>query len=145
MTDKYTYTSPLLVPINDYLYRLMDDWYYQWEHEDVVYRVIAFRGFTCDIASVPRFFWSWGFLPDGLHRGAAVIHDLLCRYRGAPTTPDGLYQKAVDGLWVDVPVVLSRKDCDRLFCRIMREAGTSKLKANLMFLAVRAWGAFHNF
>ena len=145
MTDKYSYSSPLLVPIDDRYYKLIDDWYYQWEHEGQVYRVIAFHGFITDIASVPQVFWSWGYLPDGLHRGAAVIHDLMCMYKGLPKSPDGMYQMAVDGKWVEVPKGLSRNDCDRLFCRIMREAGTSKIKANLMFWAVRAWGLLNNF
>ena len=37
-----------------------------------------------DGASVPRWLWSLtGYLPDGKHRAAAVVHDFLCEMRPA--------------------------------------------------------------
>jgi len=135
--------QPSLIPISDKWYRLTQDYQYTWEAENNTWRVVVFAGFETDIASVPRVVWTiTGIIPDGLHRAAAVIHDLLYMASGAPKKPNGTleYFSSVFGSWQACKLPMGRKNCDRLFCRIMKEAGVSKLKRDLMYQKVREFG-----
>ena len=138
------FKQPVTIPISDKLYMLIEPYEYRWQHGINSYKLVIPRGFETDIASVPRWVWSlFGILPDGLHRAAAVLHDFLYRYNkphGERLT--GYYFKLdAFGLWQDIShYPWSRKQCDRLFMRVMREAGTVKWKRRAMFWAVRAVG-----
>lgn len=124
------------------IYRLTQDYIYDWEKDGNHYRLIIHEGFETDIASIPRIVWTFsGFLPDGLHRPAALIHDYLYQNRGLPLP--GSYQVHQDGRWQNLDVTWTRQECDKLFARIMREAGTGKIKRRLMYLSVRAFGGFY--
>lgn len=74
------------------------------------------KGFVTDFASIPRIFWRL-FLPSGLHREAAVVHDWLyfCGDR-------------------------ARAVCDAIFLEAMEALGVSRWKRNAMFFAVRIGG-----
>ena len=98
------------------------------EHDDVFRLDVPFRyygnvdvweipeGFVTDLASVPKFFW--GILPPlGRYSRAAVVHDYLY-----------------------VTGVVSRRDADGVFLRIMKERGVSRLTRYTMWTAVRAFG-----
>jgi hypothetical protein len=39
-------------------------------------RIVAKKGYTTDLASVPRVFWSL-YTPDGVYRYIAILHDIL--------------------------------------------------------------------
>lgn len=134
--------QPSLIPINEKEFLLTQDYSYQWVSENGDrFKILVFAGQITDIASIPRPLWSLtGFVPDGLHRGAAIVHDLLYQWRGAPQRPAGLLQIYYSGEWVDFSIRLPRVECDRLFARMMQEAGTTRLKRDLMFLAVRTFG-----
>lgn len=135
--------QPSLIPISNKWYRLTKAYRYTWEAENNTWQVVVFAGFETDIASVPRAVWTLtGIIPDGLHRAAAVVHDLLYRFTGAPKNPGGCLQyfNSVFGRWQTCEQPMSRKDCDRLFCRIMKEAGVSKLKRDVMYREVRKFG-----
>lgn len=80
-------------------------------------------GLVVDGASVPRVFWS--FMPrDGLHRAAALSHDIAYGLRG----------RLVNGL------VLTRSQADEMFYDLMVEAGVSRFRAGTAYSAVRAGG-----
>lgn len=74
------------------------------------------KGFKTDFASVPRLFWRR--LPKwGKYSYAAVVHDYL------------YYSH-----------IVSRKKADLIFKDLMLRNGVSKIKANIMYLAVRIGG-----
>lgn len=78
-------------------------------------------GFVCDAASIPRFFWRMcggPMHPKNLRAG--VIHDRLYRLG-----------------------ILTRKECDELFYRILRSEGKAWLIAKAMYFAVRWFGGSH--
>lgn len=102
--------------------REVDDSYWQLA-ENLVYQGNADMftvpaGFKTDFASVPRALWNI-IPPTGLHTKAAVIHD-----------------------WLYHSKIVTRKDADGIFDRIMRESGVSSIKRGIMWSAVRLFGGF---
>lgn len=76
------------------------------------------KGFVCDGASIPRFFWRWfGHPLEGNIIHGAIVHDFC--YRTACVT---------------------RKDADALFLSLMREYGVPVTKRVFIWLAVRLFG-----
>lgn len=134
-------TQPILVPVNDTQFVLLEDYTYEWTAGGKRRRVLVLKGFNTDVASVPRFCWSLtGIKPDGLQRAAAVVHDLLYQWRGLPQRPAGVVQE-FDGVnWFDSAQRFSREDCDKLFRQIMSEAGETPWRITAMFWAVRLFG-----
>ena len=100
---------------------------YQLAQEYVVdscgWRFTVPAGLVIDGASAPWFAWSLGFLPDGLHRAGALVHDWLYSLRG----------QTFDWL-------LSRKECDGVFHDLMVRAGVQAKRAGIMHCAVRWFG-----
>jgi len=134
-----TLQQPLNRPVGERVYELVADWRYEWRHGGIRRRITVPKGFVCDGASVPRLVWTLtGILPDGLIRAAALVHDWLYHHRGQ--LPEGLYQEFHRGRWRDVGCEATRGEADRLFARIMREAGVSKVRRRLAYAAVRACG-----
>ena len=79
-------------------------------------------GFKSDLASVPRVFRNIINTYGEDHTKAAVIHDWL--YRNG-------YKLGV-----------SRKEADEIFLEVMKEQGAGFFKRQLMYRAVRIFGAF---
>lgn len=72
-------------------YILDTDYTYHWKIGGKHFRITIPAGFKYDGASVPRVFWSvTGFLPDGLGRAAALVHDFIYVHKGK--MPTGCYQ-----------------------------------------------------
>ena len=130
--------QPLIIPISPRLYKLVASYSYLWLKDGVQHELGIRKGFIYDGASVPRALWSLiGLRPDGLVRPAALLHDYLYRFAG--DLPAGSYVRSDDG-----PLVWSREAADRLFARVMREAGVGKWKRRMAYRAVRtfAWRAW---
>lgn len=72
-----------------------------------------------DFATVPRVF-TWLIPRYGVYTRAAILHDYLCEmvHRGSP--------------------IVTRRDADGLFRRVLRECGVSLVRRWLMWAAVRA-------
>lgn len=119
---------------------LLENWIYEWEKNGQKFRLVIPAGTITDKASVPQIVWSLGFTPDGLVESAALPHDFLYHHKGR--LPKGSFQTLVNGRWVDVDQVWSRLDADRLFLRIMKEAGVPLYHRRLFFRAVRIGGWF---
>lgn len=137
-----------LEPFNGRDYLLLETFAMSWETDGVIYRIRVPAGFITDIASVPR--WAWtlsGITPDGLHRNAALIHDILYMWYRKKlkkgVLPAGWLQIRHEGKWIDVPETLATYDkdeADKLFLRIMKADGVSKWNRTRMFLAVKIGG-----
>lgn len=115
-------TQPVMLPVFGRklsTYQLARD--YTVESMGIRFTVSA--GLITDGASVPWFAWSFGFLPDGLHRAGALVHDWLYALQG----------QGYDWL-------LSRAECDAIFLDLMLRAGVNPARAHIMHRAVRLCG-----
>ena len=80
--------------------------------------------FTSDFASVPRALWSL-IPPHGEYTYSAMMHDFFYRHHKYPDS----------GNWS-----INRKMADKLFYLSMRAYGVGRVKAWLMYTAVRLFG-----
>ena len=91
-----------------------------WNREGNITKIIIPRGFTTDLASVPRIFQS--IIPKlGHHIRPAIVHDYA--YEGGTN--------------------LTRKESDEMFLEGMKATKVSWLRRNAMWLAVRVGGKGH--
>lgn len=119
-------------------FRLTEDAAYTWCHatgDHDALRLVVPSGFEHDFASVPRGLW-WFISPIDLGI-ASIFHDWLYREGGGVTT---LARRRGDGAWVELTDPWTRFDADRLFARMMREQGVSKLRRRAAFKAVHWFG-----
>jgi hypothetical protein len=127
---------PRVEPLGSNRYRLIEDYVYAWKKDGVHAQLVVPAGFECDLASVPRILW-WYISPFDL--GSAVVpHDWIYDHGGK--LPEGSHLRLEEGVWVDVGLPWSRKDADRLFGRMMREANLRKRKRRRAYKAVRIFG-----
>jgi len=131
--------EPHFAIIGDYL--TLSEFSYIWEAEGKHQKLIIHEGFDFDLASVPRIFWTpTGISPDRLRWTAPLIHDFLYEYKG--DLPKGSYKiwdENIEG-WVNSKKVWTRKNADKMFCRLMREDGISRFKRRMAYRAVRIGG-----
>ena len=130
-----SFLEPVVVNIDDNLWCLVTDYNYSWEFEGKEFSITIKAGFQTDLASVPRIFWSI-IPPFGKHSAAAVIHDSLYTGNGNVRIQDGIF--LLDGK--EFTQKFSRDECDRLFLRICKEAGTGSIKLYTMYYALKAFG-----
>lgn len=145
----FTFDMPKLdligeTPNGKPLYELLETFVYKWDKDGASYRIRIPAGFRTDVASTPQIAWSLGFLPDGKHRPAALIHDWLFLWhrRGFPFSllPEGSFQEEKGGVWVNRSKRWTFTECNRMFGRIMRENNTGPIKRKAMFWAVQLFG-----
>ena len=137
MVQVETLYSPRLKPLQRGQYRLLEDYVYEWEHEGIKYRLVVLEGFECNIASVPRLLWSY-INPFDLGP-AAIFHDWIYRHGGR--LPRQSWFKGQDGQFLACENIhWNREGTDRLFARMMRESGASKIKRRQAYWAVRIFG-----
>ena len=136
------FAQPDSRPISMGLYRLEQDYCYCWMVEEIQNRIRIPQGYTYDAASVPRIVWTLsGVTPDGLIRAAALVHDFIYGYAGR--LPEGSHEyKRDDSTWTPVLGRWRRREVDRLFARMMREAGVPRVRRRLAYGAARLFGAF---
>lgn len=136
-------------------FRVESDWSYTWsvtpslevgalEHQLRIPGGPKGVGFLHDGASVPRLLWTLtGITPAGLISAAALVHDCLYRFQGR-LPAYWLFERplGVQG-WHAVPMKqthYTRETADRLFARIMREAGVDVVERRLAYRGVRLCG-----
>jgi len=138
--------QPLMVPTGESEYTLVEDYSYTWvamgndgKIKEQVMVVPKYH--KSDGASVPRFLWSiTGIRPDGLNRAAALIHDFIYENKGV--MPKQSHFVIKKDRWVEADHKWTRKEADRIFCRLLRQAGVGKVKRRMAFIAVRVGGYF---
>jgi hypothetical protein len=89
---------------------------------DEVFRIEP--DFPTDLASIPRLFWAL-LPPSGAYERAAVLHDWFCVHLARRNC------------------IVSARDADAIFRRVMREAGVGFFTRWAMWAGVR-WGALLN-
>ncbi len=110
----------------------MEDYEYSWEMDaddaddknkiELHNRILVKEGFRWDGASVPKILWGLGFKPDGKHRAAALVHDFIYINKGM--LPAGSMYSSYTQIKDQIQYgSITRKDADRLFGRMMKEAG----------------------
>jgi hypothetical protein len=115
-------TQPLIIPIRHEgcdRYQVIREWEWEWRGR----REKAPLGLVVDGASVPRPAW-WFMPPDGLHRAAALGHDLA--YIGRGMMPSGNW--------------MSRAEADTMFYDLMISGGVNKNRARIAWAGVRVGG-----
>lgn len=80
------------------------------------------RGFTCDMASIPRLPLTWWLFKGADTHRAGVLHDWLCR-------------QAEQGL-------IQRAHADEIFYEALRDDGVGIIRAKAMWAAVRGYSLF---
>jgi len=86
--------------------------------EDIFYKnIIIHEGFKTDGASIKFGRYAVGCPFEGVYLGPAIVHDMLY-----------------------VSKKCSRKEADKEFKEALLDVGVSKLKANVMYYAVRMFG-----
>jgi hypothetical protein len=86
----------------------------------IEYNIIIKKGFKTDLVSSPRIFW-FIIPPHGLSVNAAIVHDFFWRNR-----------------------LLSRKNCDEIFFKLLKKTTLSSLQCWVMYLFVRVFGWLKN-
>lgn len=130
-------------------YILVEDYEYQWhmvaveadtgEKVDLLNTIRVREGFRWDGASVPEILWAMGFKPDGPHRAAALIHDYIYIHKGK--LPEGSIISSYNGKTDQVQHgSFSRKDADRMFGHMMKEARVHPFRRDMMKWAVTLFG-----
>ena len=114
---------PLLTYLGGREWRLEDAYTYR----DGATAITVPAGFTFDLSSVPRVFWSL-IAPFELSIVAPLIHDFLYRHGG--DAPGAIVP----------PRTYTRAQADRLFLRIMETEGVARWRRVAAYAAVRAFG-----
>ena len=134
-----TLVQPLNVPIKETEYELVYNYVYRWEHNGIPQELVIPKGYINDGVSVPQIAWSLtGIRPDGLNRAASLVHDWIYGFGGI--IPLDSHQILENGRWKPAAHFWTREEADRMFGRLMREAGTSKFKRRTAYWAVRLFG-----
>ena len=104
----------IITPLGKKTWQLYEDFSLYSKTVDAVIKVE--KGFISDLASVPKYLWAI-FPPFGEYTEAAVIHDGLYRYK-----------------------IYDRKTSDEIFYELMLDYKVNKVRAWIMFKAVRWFG-----
>jgi len=108
--------NPLLTePIGERKWILREEYKYEING----YIIVVPKGFTTDLASVPRVLWVF-FPPFGKYTRAAIVHDYLY---------SELNDTGINRYWAD-----------KIFYHIMQELGVAGYKRAPMYQAVRMFG-----
>ncbi|MEO1175443.1 MAG: DUF1353 domain-containing protein, partial [Myxococcota bacterium] len=125
---------------------LLEDYTYRWsvvtaDGQALAYELTVPEGFHFDGASVPSLLGSlFGLERSGPHLEAAMVHDWIYRHRGRLPAGGNIFDlggttRPVLGPW-------TREKSDRLFLRMMGEAGYPADKRRLVYFTVRLYGAY---
>lgn len=140
----YQFIEPDVLPISDKVYQLQSDYTVRVVLRQRMVEITSPKGQLTDLASIPRWIWTLtGMTPDGLYRGAAVIHDYLYSLHVKKTSWSLVKVSIfnVNGVFVEtLPWALSRAECDSVFNQLIQQSGETGWKQWEMYHAVRTFG-----
>lgn len=127
-------------------YLLHQDYRYIYMLNGVIYMLWIREGFHCDNGSIPRIFWTLlGASQDGLGRAANVLHDFIYKTKGRVNdtidfgivhyflNKDNVWQPVLNSRW-------SREQADKLFFKVLKDAGVLRRRSTKEYYAVRLFG-----
>jgi hypothetical protein len=143
--------NPRIKVLGDRAYQLVEEYRILWKNDGVWNMLVIPAGFICDGNSVPWF--ARPFVPGDWTLGmeAILAHDFIYHRKGRLEVNEHLVDADPKvGIWVD-PLLIgegfrrvwSRHDADRLFARLMRDAGVPQWRRRMAYRAVRA-AFWHN-
>ena len=112
-TNNYAKNKLVLSPSHEHDWELLQDFTETTKYGEITVP----KGYITDLASSPRFTWSF-VPPFGRYSQAAVIHDWLC---SNPSNPNYVNRHKV-------------------FYELMLKYKTKPFKANVMYYAVKVYG-----
>jgi hypothetical protein len=137
----YATSENFLQPVLQYdsvsgLWRLVEDYTFEWGMPWFRKRLFMAAGFEYDKASVPR--WLWVIARhDGEWEAAALFHDRLYRDEGYFYHPESFrFETFTDGQWQLDPSRWKRKDMDELLRHVGVLGGANPIMARLYKIAV---------
>lgn len=144
MYTSNTYDEPIVAVgehSNDFV--LLDEYVYEWLFEGKWRRIRIEAGFRFDGASIPWIVQPLTGGKWGLGKAPPLIHDLLYRCGGQlELSSHGHYEMwdEEENRWRRIVGKWTREDVDRLFGRMMKEAGVPKRRRDWAYRAVKWFG-----
>lgn len=143
----YKFVEPDVLPISDKLYQVQSDYTVRVILRQRMVEITSPKGQITDLASIPR--WTWtlcGLTPDGLYRGAAVIHDYLysLHVKGTNHSLVKVSVFNINGVFVEsLDWDLTRAECDSVLNQLIQQSGETGWKRWAIYHAVRTFGGFY--
>lgn len=126
-------------PFRRRMYRLAEGYNFEWGSMEARKRIYMREGFEFDKASTPKFAALLGFIPDGEHEAASMVHDRFYRDKGKLTPHQFEYYVMIDGHWTADSSTWKRAEVDELFRHMCVLGGMSKPKAWIQTTAVKLY------
>jgi hypothetical protein len=121
------------------IYRLVDDFCFEWGPAFMRKRVSLKAGFEFDLASTTLLFALLGITPNGKHEGPSALHDRQRRDKGQWTPGEFEFETMVNGQWETDSSRWSDGEVDEFFRFGCICAGMPKAVAWLEWGAIRAY------
>ena len=148
--DIFVNSQPVVKNIGRRKWQLMEDYPCYFKLSGIWYKVVIYKGFVYDGASIPRFAWSiLGKTPMGQHDSGTIFHDLVymvkdgiinnqCHHVAYVALPQG---------WQTVKALkLSRKEADKIMFNIIENTKGVVIdrkmsrQLRLMYRSIRIFG-----
>jgi hypothetical protein len=120
------------------LWRLTEDYEFEWGPQGFRKRLWMRAGFEYDKASVPRFLWAIA-RPDGEWEAAALFHDRMYRDRFKFTVGEFVFKTQVNGIWRTDSSRWRRSDADELLAYMGVLGGANPVMAQVYKAAVTVY------
>lgn len=117
----YFLDEPCIRPHYEYTYVTCEQISVLVDHEGIITALTIPQEFVTDLASIPRWLWSFIAPTRSDFIGAAILHDYLYSYHSGFT----------------------RYQVDQIFFQSLIESGTAPWRAYQMYFAVRIFGEDH--
>lgn len=144
VTNMTKLEQPDLRPIRKGVYVLKSNFTYSWEEDNKQHSLTIPKGEETDGASAPRIVWTLsGIRPDGLQRAASLLHDFAYKHQGDWFDLYPKAYKVVDiktGKKTYPKKKWTRKRCDKLFLRALKDYLVKMVKRLTMYWSVRTCG-----
>lgn len=112
-----------LIPVSNPKYKLQEDMEVLITFDNgKVFNIVVKKDYECDLASIPRIFWTI-YPPDGLYRYIAILHDILYQSEWFSREINDMIFKV--GMHEDVP-----KSTRNIFYNAVRVGGWAVYKGH---------------
>ena len=138
----FTNTQPITRTVGMRKFELMQDYTCYFYLHGHLYKLVIFKGFIYDGASIPRWLWSvLGITPKGQHDSGTIFHDIVymlykARINGKLHAIVGHendrctheLRTFVDGKWLSASDIISRNEADDIMFEIIESTENVDIK-----------------